>query len=687
MEIGIDIGGTFTDVVLVDGDRLLAAKLSSVPGQPDVAFGHALQHAAGVWSVDLAKLDRLVHGTTVGTNILLERTAPPVGLLTTKGFRDVLDVGRQNRRELYNLNITRTDRDWLCPRACRVEIDERIDKSGDIVTALDPAAVLSAVDVLLKQGVSAIAICFLFSFVNPAHEDEAAALIRTQWPDLPVSLSHLVDPQFREYERTLTTLVDAYLKPDVTAYVQKLNDVATSLGIGCPIEIARSRGAVTRIASVVDKPVELTLSGPAAAVAGAAAEIAQSEFRDVITIDIGGTSADIALVRDGKVLLRHDGEIGDLSVRCAMADVSAIGAGGGSIASVQGGMLTVGPRSAGSNPGPVAYGRGGVEPTITDASLVLGYMQGEGFAGSGLRFDVNASRRAITDKIAKPLGVDLETAALGMHRVLNARMAESIRLITVKRGIDPRRCALMPLGGGGGLHASALAGLVGIRAIIAPPLPGVMAALGLLRCPVEHAEAQAIHRRLDEIEPSLIASIMDRLRVAVALRIDADVADGLLLRETVAFDCCFQGQSNNLSVVFEPGQQHSLTSAIVADRFRRDYHALFRQVPSAPVMLIRIEVILTGQRVTSTARIEHAGDRSAARKRMIRLQGSEVRSAARLVSRADLHVQAMAGPLIVEQADCTLLFEAGWQVACDSTGFLIARRTATNVANVAVPRA
>ncbi len=643
MEIGIDIGGTFTDVVLADGDRLLAAKLPSVPGRPDHAFGQALQHAADSWRVDLTKLDRLVHGTTVGTNILIERTAHPVGLLTTTGFRDVLDLGRQNRRDLYNLNIPRTDRDWLCPRLLRAELDERIDKSG-------------------------------ISFVNPLHEEMAAEIILRRWPGLPVSLSSAVDPQFREYERTLTTLIDAYLKPDVTAYVARLNSAAASLGIRCPIEIARSRGAVTQVGMVAGRPIELTLSGPAAAVAGAAAAVARSRFRDVITIDIGGTSADIALVRDGNVMLRSEGEIGDLSLRCAMVDVSAIGAGGGSIASVTAGGLTVGPRSAGSDPGPVAYSRGGVEPTITDASLVLGYIRAEGFPGSAMRFDVAAAHQAIADKIATPLGLDVEAAALGMHMVLNARMAEAIRLITVKRGIDPRACALMPLGGGGGLHATALARMVGINIIIAPPLPGVMAALGLLGCPVEQAAAQAVHRRLDEVELPEILTLVDRLRAVVTPRMALEVGKGVAANETIVLEFCFQGQSNNVTFASNADELRISTVADIGERFVARYRSLFGHAPSAPIVLLRVEVVLTRMRAAPVARIPAGVGHGKSDTRMIRLPGSNQASAARLASRSDLQAEAVDGPLIVEQTDCTLLFENGWRVSRDPNDLLVAYR-------------
>ena len=674
MEIGIDIGGTFTDVVLADGDRLLAAKLPSVPGRPDHAFGQALQHAADSWLVDLTKLDRLVHGTTVGTNILIERTAHPVGLLTTTGFRDVLDLGRQNRRDLYNLNIPRTDRDWLCPRLLRAELDERIDKSGKVVTPLDPDLVVDAVERLLKSGVPAIAICFLFSFVNPLHEEMAAEIILRRWPGLPVSLSSAVDPQFREYERTLTTLIDAYLKPDVTAYVARLNSAAASLGIRCPIEIARSRGAVTQVGMVAGRPIELTLSGPAAAVAGAAAAVARSRFRDVITIDIGGTSADIALVRDGKVMLRSEGEIGDLSLRCAMVDVSAIGAGGGSIASVTAGGLTVGPRSAGSDPGPVAYSRGGVEPTITDASLVLGYIRAEGFPGSAMRFDVAAAHQAIADKIATPLGLDVEAAALGMHMVLNARMAEAIRLITVKRGIDPRACALMPLGGGGGLHATALARMVGINTIIAPPLPGVMAALGLLGCPVEQAAAQAVHRRLDEVELPEILTLVDRLRAVVTPRMALEVGKGVAANETIVLEFCFQGQSNNMTFASNADELRISTVADIGERFVARYRSLFGHAPSAPIVLLRVEVVLTRMRAAPVARIPAGVGHGKSDTRMIRLPGSNQASAARLASRSDLQAEAVDGPLIVEQTDCTLLFENGWRVSRDPNDLLVAHR-------------
>lgn len=674
MEIGIDIGGTFTDIVMVADGRMRMAKLPSVPGSPDLAFRRALLHAAKAWSIELAQLDRLVHGTTVGTNMLIERSARPVGLLTTAGFRDVLDLGRQNRSDLYSLIIKPADWSWLCPRDLRMEVTERIDRNGQVVTALDEAAVIEGVERLLAQDVSAIAVCFLFSFANPDHENAAAELIRARWPDLPVSLSSVVDPQLREFERTLTTLVDAYLKPGVANYVRRLEAAAAELGIRCPIEIARSRGAVADIQTVTQTPIELALSGPAAAVAGAAAEVRGSEIRNVITIDIGGTSADIALVRDGKVLLRHDGAMGDLQLRCTMVDVSAIGAGGGSIAETGAGTLRVGPRSAGADPGPVAYGRGGVEPTITDASLVLGYIAAEGFPGSDLHFDADSARRAIDGRIARPLGMDVETAALGMHMVLNARMAEAIRLITVKRGIDPRTCALMPLGGGGGLHATALARMVGIRTIVAPPCPGVMAAWGLLRCPAEQSATQAVDAGLNAMTSDAIAAIIERLRAKLEAQ-PAAAATQAPPRELVVLQLCFQGQSSDLPIELDEAAWRGISPEAIASAFATRYRTLFGHLPSAPIVLRRVEVIFSREAPPSRQMAE-AGPQRPIGQRMLHLPGTVQRVPAAVLSRAQLRKQPIFGPLIVEQADCTLLFDAGWRVGCEDNGLLIAQRVA-----------
>ena len=509
-EIGVDIGGTFTDIVCREaGGGLHVLKVPTTRGDPSEAVIRAIAELRERWGIAAAEITRFAHGTTVATNAVLERKGARIGLLTTAGFRDVLEIGRQMRSEVYRIILEPEAPVFLAPRRYRREIAERIDASGAVVMPLDEAAVLSAADELVRDGVEAIAIAFLFSFRNPSHERRAAELIRARHPGLMLSLSHEVDPAFREYERTVVTAFDAYLKPRVDNYLARLEAGLAQAGIDAPLQVMQSRGGLAAAEVARQRPVRLFLSGPAAGVIGGQIAGASASTDDLITIDVGGTSADIALISGRKPMLRSEGVIAGYAVRVAMVDVTTIGSGGGSIAHLDAaGGLRVGPQSAGSEPGPACYGRGGEQATVTDASIVLGYLDPEFFAGGRLKLEPAKAAEAIDRQVAKPLGMSTGEAALGIHRVLNAQMAEGIRLVSVRQGIDPRTYALVPLGGAGGLHATALARELGIRRIVVPRLPGVLSAAGLLAAPVEHEVTAEFATPLAALD---VAGLRDRL--------------------------------------------------------------------------------------------------------------------------------------------------------------------------------
>ena len=670
-DIGIDIGGTFTDIVLAEGDRLRHAKIPSTPREPDRALFAALQYAIDIWQLDLSRVGRLAHGTTVGTNAILERRGARVGLLTTRGFRDVLDIGRQNRKGLYDLNLPRHDMAWLCRRDLRAELDERIAADGSIAVPLDDDAVIAAVQALLDGGAETIAVVFLFSFLNDAHEARAAALIAERWPDLPVSLSSRVNPDRREYERTLTTVLNAYLQPPVGGYLARVAGSPLLASCAAPLQLARSNGGLAGVSYVVEKPVELLISGPAAAVAGAAAVVRRQGLDHVITIDIGGTSADLALIQAGQPLRRREGEIEGLRVRIPMADVAAVGAGGGSIAEVKAGALTVGPRSAGSDPGPVAYGRGGSEPTVTDASLVLGYVDAATFAATGLVVDVSAARTAIGRHVAAPLGLSVEAAALGIHAVVNARMAAAIRLMTVQRGLDPRRFALMPLGGGGGLHAAALAEMSGIDTIIVPPRPGVMAAQGLLACPVEQSAIRHVQSRLEALtERDLQTVIADLTETATRLTIREGI-DPATVGCAIRAGVCYDGQSHVSDIVLPALDDDQAVRAAISHAFETQYRQAYGHVLQVPLVLAYIEVVASAAMRRELPAPVYAP--RPAREREIWLAGGTAAVTAPVIGRGACR-PGLRGPVIIEQSDTTILFNANWQVdGADGAG-LLARR-------------
>jgi N-methylhydantoinase A len=445
--IGVDIGGTFTDVVVRrSGAPARIMKIPSTPKDPSIAVLQALQRMQADWGLRPQQVIRFVHGTTVATNSVLERKGACVGLITTEGFRDVLEIGRQMRHQMYDLALDPETPIFLAPGRFRREVRERITASGEVMHALNEAAVATAADELIAAGAQAIAVVFLFSFLNDAHEIRAREIIAARHPGVFISLSSEVDPAFREYERTVVTSFDAYVKPIVDRYLCNLDAGLVAAHVTAPLQIMQSRGGISGSATARLRPVQLFLSGPAAGVIGARMVGEAAGCRNLITVDIGGTSCDIALIEDGAPALRSEGVIDGYVVRTSMVDVNSIGAGGGSIAWLDGANgLRVGPRSAGSEPGPACYGLGGSEPTVTDASVILGYLDPEHFAGGRLRLQPELSRRAIERAIARPR--PHRRRALGIHRIVNAQVAEGIRFVSIRQGHDPCKFTLLPLVG------------------------------------------------------------------------------------------------------------------------------------------------------------------------------------------------------------------------------------------------
>src|SRR5215475_6273307 len=573
-EIGVDIGGTFTDIVCRQaGGGLRVLKVPSTRHDLSEAVIKAIAELGERWGIGAADVSRFAHGTTVATNAVLERKGARIGLLTTAGFRDVVEIGRQLRKDVYRIILEPETPVFLAPRRLRKEIPERLDAQGAVVTPLDEAAVVRAADELVKEGVEAIAIAFLFSFRNPAHEQRAASLIRKHHPTLALSLSHEVDPAFREYERTVVTAFDAYLKPRVDTYLAHLEQGLARAGVDAPLQVMQSRGGLAIAEVARQRPVRLFLSGPAAGVIGGQIAGASASSHDLITIDVGGTSADIALISRRKPMLRSEGVIGGYAVRVAMVDVTTLGAGGGSIAHLDAsGGLRVGPQSAGSEPGPACYGRGGQDATVTDASIVLGYLDPDYFAGGRLKLEPAKAVEIIDRRVARPLGMTTAAAALGIHRVLNAQMAEGIRLVSVRQGIDPRAYALVPLGGAGGIHATALARELGIRRIIVPRLPGVLSAAGLLAAPIEHEVTAEFATPIEALDIATLREKLQEIDGRAATLMAAEKVAPEAIAISYFADVCYIGQSYNLEIPLDPDD------ADPAGRLYRDFLAAHDRV-------------------------------------------------------------------------------------------------------------
>jgi N-methylhydantoinase A len=480
LAIAVDIGGTFTDIALHDANsgRIWRAKTPSVPSDPSQAFLTGIRLALDEAGHAAPSLQRVLHGTTVATNMILEGKGARTALVTTLGFRHVLAIGRQDIPRHANYLA------WIKPArpvpASRVlEVRERIGAGGVVIEPLDEASVKAAAAACRALGVEAVAVCLLHSFANPAHEQRVAEILRDALPGIAVTASTDVLPVVREYERSLATVLNAVVMPGVSTYVLRLEDRLVEEKVSAPLLFMQSNGGVAGGATIRRAPALTALSGPAAGVVGARDVAAACGIADIITVDIGGTSADICLIKNGEIALTQHGHVGEWPLPLPMVDMVTIGAGGGSMAKVAGGTLTVGPQSAGADPGPAAYGRGGSEATVTDAHVVLGHLPAR-LLGGRMALDAEAANRAIDDKVARPLGLSREEAARGMLAILDNNMMGALRIVSVERGHDPRDFTLVPFGGAGPLHGCALAELLGIKRVLIPTAPGVLCADGLL---------------------------------------------------------------------------------------------------------------------------------------------------------------------------------------------------------------
>ncbi|RMF92505.1 MAG: hydantoinase/oxoprolinase family protein [Nitrospinota bacterium] len=574
IEIGIDIGGTFTDIVCLKDERLFFTKVPSTPGHPVASVTKGIQQILTLAECRPEAVERFIHGTTVATNAVLEHKGAVIGLLTTEGFEDVLEIGRQKRSKLYDLFFTAETPVFLAPKRLRIGIRERIDAEGNVLIPLHEQEVIDAVHHLVQRwGVESIAVCYLFSFQNPQHERRTRELIHRYYPQLPVSLSSEVDPMFREYERTCITAFDAYLRPVIARYIQQIEAELTQLRLRAGLHVMQSRGGITSAEVAKEKPVSMFLSGPAAGVLGGKFVAESAGFPHVITMDMGGTSCDVALIAEGKPLLSLEGKIESYPVRLPMIDVHTIGSGGGSIAWVDaGGGLRVGPQSAGAVPGPACYGQGGTDPTVTDASLVLGYLNPDAFAGGAFTLNRQAAEAAIA-KLATTLHLDLPQMAYGIHRVVNARMADAIRLVSIRRGYDPRKFALVLLGGAGPVHGGAVAPDLHISTLIVPPAPGVLSAFGLLVANIEHEHARAFVALADQVDLEAMRRVLQELDALGRRKMERDRVPLTDVHIAHFADMRYQGQSYELTVPLEG----ALTTASI-EKAVATFHQYHEQV-------------------------------------------------------------------------------------------------------------
>lgn len=670
LEIGIDIGGTFTDIVCrMPGGYLNIVKLPTTPSDPGLAVTEAIRYMVEEWGVQPHDIAHFSHGTTLATNAVIERKGARIGLIATHGFSDVIEIGRQFRRATYDLVLKPESPTFLVPGRLRKDVRERVSAQGEILVPLDEQGLLAEAGELVADGVEAIAVCFLFSFANPAHELRARELIGEAFPDVMISLSCEVDPTFREYERTCVTAFDAYVKPILDRYLEGMERDLRSCGIEAPLQIMLSRGGKCSSAVARRRPVRLFLSGPAAGVIGGSTVGKEAGADDIITFDMGGTSCDIALILEGKPLVSPEGEIAGYPVRVPLVDVNTIGAGGGSIAWLDGAnVLRVGPRSAGSEPGPACYGRGGEEATVTDASIVLGHLNPANFAGGTLSLQPELSQRVIEDKIARPLGMTMEDAAMGIHRVVNAQMAEGIRFVSVYRGHDAREFTLLPLGGAGPLHACAVARELGMGRIIVPLRPGVLSACGLLVAPVEHEVTSAFLRPMTETSVEAVRAALDGLDTRCAELMATESVHPDAVRVEHFADVCYVGQSYYLEVPFTLGDGVDPLGRLYED-FRNQHDRVYEHSTDSPAMIVNLRSVYRARSDSDFGEAGYAAENTVETMTTRRIVLPGTGEEAEAVVRNRLHLVSgdiVEGPAIIEQSDTTTLVEPGWRARVDS---------------------
>ena len=686
VSIGVDIGGTFTDVVALDetSGRLLVGKVNSTPQALVDGFFRAIDKALVMSGGSYQGVDRIAHGTTVATNAIVEAKGARIGILVTEGFEDTLIIGRQKRSDMYDVFMNADTPVFLAPRRRIIGIKERIRPDGSVDVSLDDQQVGEAIDTLVNiHGVDAIAVCYLFSFVNPAHEQRTRDIILKRHPDLPVSLSSILDPRFREYERLCLTAFDAYLRPVVERYVRGIGDELAAKGSSASFHIMNSRGGITSDDSVLESTVSTVLSGPAAGVVGSVFFGALCGLGELITLDMGGTSCDIALVEKGSPILSTEGKIGKYPLRQPMLDINTIGAGGGSIAwTDSGGAVRVGPRSAGSTPGPACYGTGGDQPTVTDAALVLGYLDADYFAGGSVALSRSLAEDAIHRAIAAPLGMDVPTAAQGIHTIVNNNMADEIRLVSVFRGYDPRNFALVPVGGAGPVHAGRLAERTSISKVLVTPNPGVLSAFGLLVANLDYPLSRTYRAMAKEADPANMAAAFQEMEAACRRNMSQEkIAEAEVTVDRSA-EMRYVGQSYELELPFPAGTVDESAISEVVEAFHGAHERVFgHRDADQLVEFVTLRVVFSqspSQVWTPTERELGQPDPSSAQKGVRPAYFTEYDGYVDtpIYSRAALGPgMRLRGPAIVEQEDTTTVVYPSWHATVDSYGNILMELT------------
>jgi N-methylhydantoinase A len=685
VRIAVDIGGTFTDATLIDEEsgRVAIAKTLTTPSDPSEGFMRAVERALAEGEAEAPQVGFVVHATTVATNAIIEGKIARSGFVTTEGFRDLLEIARQVRPSLYDTQFEKPRP--LVPRDRAVGVRERLGPKGEVLVPLDESSVREAAALLEREGVESVAVCLLHSYVNPDHERRIGAILREELPGVPVSLSAEVAPEFREYLRASTTVINAVIRPVVERYLERIERRLADAGIEAKLLVMQSSGGVFSSETAARRPVFMVESGPAAGVIAAAHLGSTIDRADILSFDMGGTTAKVGLIQDGQPSVTKDYQVGghaaagvgglSLSgypVRTPVVDLVEIGAGGGSIAWVDsGGLLRVGPQSAGADPGPVCYRGGGTEPTVTDANVVLGRLNPAYFLGGEIELDVEGARRAIEERCAAPLGLDVVEAANGIVEIANAAMVNALHLISVQRGYDPRDFLLVAFGGAGPVHANALARDAEMPTVLVPLSPGIFSATGLLTTDLKRDAAQTVMQRLDALDDAMVASVFAELEGAGAAEMRSEGVPDDAIEFQRRLDLRYVGQSYELTVP---------ATGDLAERFHAEHDRVYGfSAESEPIECVSLRLTTVGRIAKPPPRVlaaRESAEPKARRDAYFAESGGYVDCP--IFDRYALGAGAtLAGPAIVEEFDSTTVVHPGYRLRVDNHGNLIIEREGT----------
>ncbi|MGB0637067.1 MAG: hydantoinase/oxoprolinase family protein [Gammaproteobacteria bacterium] len=673
--LGVDVGGTFTDVLLLNeqNGEIHTAKVPSTPSDSSIGVLAGIEKVCANANVALSEITHVMHGTTVATNTVLTGTGAKVGLVTTEGYKQVLQIARSFVPGGLGGWVIYQKSEPMAPLELTIEAQERVGADGTIVKELDEASLRESLSTLSSQNIEALTVCLINSFTNPVHEEKIREISNELLPQIPVSLSSDVIPEMQEYERTVTTVTNSYVRPRVESYIRNLEEELESRMEGVTLNILRSDGGLASAASAANYPVNLLMSGPAGGVAGAIWVAGNAGYKNLLTLDIGGTSTDVALVQDGSAQLRRETTVGDVSVRASSVDVRTVGAGGGSIAHVPEltQALRVGPQSAGAEPGPAAYGNGGIEPTVTDANVVLGYLPSESRLGGDMAIDSSAARSAVK-KIANGLDLSVEQAAEGIYNIVNENMFGALRLVSVEQGHDPRDFALIAFGGAGPLHANALGKLMGSWPVIIPPGPGVLCAYGDATTRLRNEASRTLIRRFSSLVEEDLIKEFKKLAENAEKSFADEETPMTGLETNFQADVRYHGQGLSLTVEVNLQDKRGVFEAIAVD-FDVMHEKLFTFALPAEKELVNIRAVVLGEKAKVKAQsVKPVSDISSAKlgSQSIFVDGNTLE--AEIYRRDGLGSgSVIIGPAIVTEMDSTTLILPHHQGLVDDFGNII----------------